>query len=202
MNKSTIKVYLGDYKLVFFDEKIADQYSKEKKTVFKGKITAEIVKSNPSNLFISCHNVEEDIKLFIKEFIFIEAAGGLINNDKKQYLFIYRHDKWDLPKGKLEKKETPDKAAIRECQEECGLKEITLNDFLTNTYHIYFYKKDWALKKTYWYRMLCNETNLVPQLEESITEVAWKNKNDIPAMLTNTYTNIMDVLHEANLLDN
>jgi 8-oxo-dGTP pyrophosphatase MutT (NUDIX family) len=202
MNKSTIGVYLGDYKLVFYDEKIADHYINERKIVFNAKMVAENVKSNPSNLFISCKNLEEYFALFMKEFIFIEAAGGLINNEKNQYLFIYRHDIWDLPKGKLEKKEAPDKAAIRECQEECGLKEIKLNEFLTNTYHIYFYKKDWALKKTYWYRMLCNETNLVPQLEESITEVAWKNKNEIPAMLTNTYTNIIDVLKEANLLDN
>ena len=202
MNKSTINVYFGDYKLVFFDEKIANLYLNEKKMVFNAKITAEIVKSNPSNLFISCKNLAEDFVLFIKEFIFIEAAGGLINNDKDQYLFIYRHDTWDLPKGKLEKKEVPDKAAIRECREECGLKEIKLNEFLTNTYHIYFYKKDWALKKTYWYRMFCNETNLVPQLEESITAVAWKNISEIPAMLTNTYTNIIDVLKEANLLDN
>jgi 8-oxo-dGTP pyrophosphatase MutT (NUDIX family) len=202
MNKSTINVYLGDYKLTFYDEKIADRYLNEKKTVFNAKMTAEIVKSNPANLFISCKNLEEDFNLFTKEFIFIEAAGGLINNDKNQYLFIYRHNVWDLPKGKLDKNEAPDKAAIRECQEECGLKKIKLNEFLTNTYHIYFYKKDWALKKTYWYRMLCNETKLVPQLEENITEVAWKNKGEIPAMLANTYTNIIDVLHEVNLLNN
>lgn len=202
MNKSTISVYLGDYKLTFYDEKIASHYLNEKKIVFNGKITAEIVKDNPSDLFISCKNLEEDFKLFSKEFIFIEAAGGLINNDKNQYLFIYRHDKWDLPKGKLDKNESPEKAAVRECQEECGLKKIKLNEFLTNTYHIYFYKKDWALKKTYWYRMLCNETNLVPQLEESITEVAWKNKSEIPSMLNNTYSNIVDVLKESNLLDN
>ncbi|HEX7414290.1 MAG TPA: NUDIX domain-containing protein [Bacteroidia bacterium] len=201
MNKSTIIVYLNDFKLVFYDERLADLYVNEKTTVFNVKIVAEKVKNNPSNLFISCKNLDEDFNLFSKEFYFIEAAGGLINNDKNQYLFIYRHNKWDLPKGKLEKKELPDKAAIRECQEECGLKQITLNDFLVNTYHIYSYKKDWALKKTHWYRMLCNETNLVPQLEESITEVAWKNKSDIPAMLTNTYTNIIDVLKEANLLD-
>ena len=202
MKKSTIRVYIGDFKLVFYDETAKDLYSKEEKTTFNTKTIAENSKKSPSNLFISCKHIEEDFSLFIKEFVFIEAAGGLINNDKDQYLFIYRHDKWDLPKGKLEKKELPDKAAVRECQEECGLKQITLNGFLTNTYHIYFYKKEWAIKKTYWYRMLCNETNLTPQLEESITEVGWKNKNEIPAMLTNTYTNIIDVLKEANLLDN
>ena len=201
MNKSTIIVYLNGLKLVLYDEKEADAYITQKKTLFDAKRLAEEVKTAQTDLFVLCKNVTEDFKLFSKEFIFIEAAGGLIQNDANQYLFIYRHDKWDLPKGKLEKGELPEHAAVRECQEECGIHEITLNTFLMNTYHVYLYKKGWALKKTYWYNMHCNETNLVPQLEESITEVAWKSKQDIPAMISNTYFNIIDILHQANLLN-
>jgi ADP-ribose pyrophosphatase YjhB (NUDIX family) len=202
MNKSTIIVYLSDFKLVFYDEKVANDYVKQKKTPFNAEILAETAKITTEDLFIFCPNLEENFKEFSAHFIFIEAAGGLINNDKGEFLFIYRHNKWDLPKGKLEKNELPEKAAVRECQEECGLKDITLNNFLLNTYHVYFLKKGWALKKTHWYRMLCNETNLVPQLEESITEVGWKSKMQISGMLNNTYYNIIDVLKEANLLDN
>jgi len=195
-------VYLSDFKLVFYDEKAANNYTQHKKTPFNAEILTELAKTTKEDIYIFCQNLTENFKEFSTHFIFIEAAGGLINNDKGEYLFIYRHNKWDLPKGKLEKNEVPEKAAVRECQEECGLKKITLNNFLLNTYHIYAFKKGWALKKTYWYRMLCNETNLVPQLEESITEVAWKSKIEIPAMLNNTYYNIIDVLDEANLLDN
>ena len=202
MNKSTIIVYLSDFKLVFYDEKVVNDYTEHKKTPFNAKYLTEKAKTTKEDIYIFCPNLEENFKEFGKHFIFIEAAGGLINNDKGEYLFIYRHNKWDLPKGKLEKKELPEKAAVRECQEECGLKHITLNNFLLNTYHIYPFKNDWALKKTHWYTMLCNETNLVPQLEESITEVAWKSTIEIPAMLNNTYYNIIDVLDEANLLDN
>ncbi|HTA60829.1 MAG TPA: NUDIX domain-containing protein [Bacteroidia bacterium] len=202
MNKSTIIVYLNDFKLVFYDEKVAEDYAKQKKTPFNAEILTELAKITKEDIFISCHNLEKNFKEFGIHFIFIEAAGGLINNDKNEYLFIYRHNKWDLPKGKLEKNEVPEKAAIRECQEECGLKEIKLNNFLLNTYHIYPFKNGWALKKTYWYTMLCNETNLVPQLEESITKVAWKSTSEIPPMFSNTYRNIIDVLNEANLLNN
>ena len=200
MNKSTIIVYLSDFKLVFYDEKEANSYLAQKKTLFNANTLAEEAKKTQSDIYISCKNLKEDFDLFCKEFIFIEAAGGLIQNDAKQYLFIYRHNRWDLPKGKLEKNELPDMAAIRECREECGISEITLNSFLMHTYHVYSLKKGWVLKKTHWYTMHCNETNLVPQLEESITEVVWKNKQDIPAMLTNTYYNIIDILKEVGLL--
>src|SRR3546814_1559982 len=37
-----------------------------------------------------------------KEVIYIEAAGGLVRNQQGQYLFIFRHGKWDLPKGRSE----------------------------------------------------------------------------------------------------
>jgi ADP-ribose pyrophosphatase YjhB (NUDIX family) len=29
----------------------------------------------------------------------------LVKNEERRYLFIYRNDKWDLPKGKIEKDE-------------------------------------------------------------------------------------------------
>ncbi|MBK8711560.1 MAG: NUDIX domain-containing protein [Niastella sp.] len=60
--------------------------------------------------------------MFSRQFTFIEAAGGLVQNEDKEILFIYRSGKWDLPKGKIEKKETPQIAATRKIQEETGLK--------------------------------------------------------------------------------
>ena len=35
----------------------------------------------------------------------IKAAGGLVENAKGEFLFIFRNKKWDLPKGKVEKNE-------------------------------------------------------------------------------------------------
>ena len=37
-------------------------------------------------------------------FPLVQAAGGLVENKNKQFLFICRNNKWDLPKGKIEKK--------------------------------------------------------------------------------------------------
>jgi len=197
MNNNTINVYVGDFKAVFVEtlnpQKKTDitQLAREMKGIFTNQ---------KQELTVECSNIADDFAKFCKEFVIIEAAGGLIKNKEGRYLFIYRHDKWDLPKGKLDKGEMPAAAAIRECQEECGIKQIELKEFLTHTYHIYFYKKNWALKKTHWYLMESEEKKLTPQLEESITEVAWKSPKEIPDMLTNTYFNIMDVLEKAGLI--
>jgi 8-oxo-dGTP pyrophosphatase MutT (NUDIX family) len=197
MNKNSINVYVGDFKAVFVEA--------EKKPVhINMEHVARQLKISHSNqkheMVVECNNLADDFKKFCNEFILIEAAGGLIKNKEGQYLFIYRHDKWDLPKGKLDEGEKPSEAAVRECKEECGINQIVLKDFLTYTYHIYLFKRGWALKKTHWYRMESEEKNLVPQLEESITEVAWKNVREIPAMLSNTYYNIIDVLQKAGLI--
>jgi 8-oxo-dGTP pyrophosphatase MutT (NUDIX family) len=200
MNKLDITVYFSEHKIVFIDKQAKNLYQQEEKTAFNAKYLAEVVKTSGKNHFVVCDNLHDDFKKFSKQFTLIEAAGGLIKNDKNQYLFIYRHNKWDLPKGKLDDNETPEHAAVRECREECGLQDITLQDFITNTYHIYLLRNEWILKKTYWYNMLCNETNLIPQVEEHITEAAWKSKSDIAAMLSNTYQNIIDILKKADLI--
>ena len=65
-------------------------------------------------------------KDFFKQFDLIEAAGGIVQNDQKQMLFIYRLNKWDLPKGKVEKGENFEQAAIREVEEETGVNTLQL----------------------------------------------------------------------------
>lgn len=197
MNKNRIPVYIGDFKLVFIE-------TDAPKTKTDISDLARNVKGTFNNrheeLLIETKHLAHDFKKFCDEFKIIEAGGGLIRNDNGQYLFIFRHDKWDLPKGKLNKKEKSEIAAVRECEEECGLKKITLKDFLMHTHHVYPYKGHWAIKKTWWYNMESNETDLVPQLEESITKVEWKGKEDMPVVLKNTYSNIKDVLVAAGLL--
>ncbi len=196
MNKNAINVYVGDFKVVFVETN-----SPKAKTDLSS-LARDVKGTFPNKheeMHVETKNLADDFKKFCAEFRIIEAGGGLIKNDKNQFLFIYRLDKWDLPKGKLGKKEAPEIAAVRECEEECGLKNIVLKDFLMFTYHIYPYKGQWAIKKTWWYTMESNETNLVPQLEENITKVEWKGKEDMPELLKNTYSNIKDILVAAGL---
>ena len=76
----------------------------------------------------------------------IGAAGGVVKNDKGEVLMIFRRDSWDLPKGKIDDGESPEEAAVREIQEETGLKDVKLGEFLCHTYHTYEMKGKRILK--------------------------------------------------------
>ncbi|WKK64961.1 NUDIX hydrolase [Lutimonas zeaxanthinifaciens] len=127
---------------------------------------------------------------FRKKFKIIEASGGIVKNPEKEVLFIYRNDKWDLPKGKIESGESRTEAALREVEEECGFTELKSGNFIGTTYHLYSEKNEEVLKVSYWYEMDSDQTELVPQLEEGITDLRWVREKDFSKVLDNTYPNI------------
>ncbi len=135
------------------------------------------------------------------ELPIIIAAGGLVQNSKGEILLIYRRGFWDLPKGKLDAGELIPECAVREVQEETGLKTIKLGPFICTTTHNYFDKwlnKD-VEKHTHWYTMLslANET-LVPQTEEDIEKIEWVPVNELPQYLLQTYPTIRTVFEAFN----
>ncbi len=134
-------------------------------------------------------------KAFFKHFKAIEAAGGVVQNDKKENLFIYRLDKWDLPKGKLEKGENLEECAIREVEEETGVNNLTLKKKIGETYHTYNAFGKHFLKTSHWYHLICSKKQtLVAQTEEQITEIKWVKPTDIKDPLGNTYPSIKDIV--------
>jgi len=140
------------------------------------------------NLYSS--DLENDWANFLKNMNVISAAGGLVLNPKKEVLFIYRNNTWDLPKGWIEKGESIENAAIREIEEECGIFNLAISKKLITTYHIYFHK-GMKLKETHWFLMTSDyDKELVPQIEEGITKVVFKNESEINDALQNTYANI------------
>lgn len=151
--------------------------------------------SSTTLLTFVTENIENGLEKFRKAFKYIYAAGGLIEKDNK-WLFIFRLKRWDLPKGKLDMGESPEEAAIRECEEECGISQLTITKTLAPTYHIYPHKGAYALKKTYWYCMTTkHEDKLVPQLEESIEKVEYFTKTQIKELvLPNSYPAILSVI--------
>jgi len=134
-------------------------------------------------------------KSFFKHFTMIEAAGGIVANEKDELLFIYRLEKWDLPKGKLDVGEKLEDCAVREVEEETGVTHIQLKKKLGETYHTYNAYGKHYLKTTHWFSMSCpNDQNTKPQVEEDITEIKWINANAIDEVMKNTYPSIKDVL--------
>lgn len=151
-----------------------------------------------TNLRYETLSAEKALAEYAKLFKYIFAAGGLIEKDNR-FLFIYRLKKWDLPKGKIDKGESPEQAAIRECEEECGITELTITKELNPSYHIYEHKGKYALKKTFWYEMSTkHEAHLTPQIEEHIEKVEWFDIETIKkTVLSNTYPAIIDVIREV-----
>jgi 8-oxo-dGTP pyrophosphatase MutT (NUDIX family) len=144
-------------------------------------------------------NIDEIWSEFQKLFRIIEAAGGIVNNSAGEILFIKRLGKWDLPKGKMEKGESREESAVREIEEETGLTNVELVKFINTTYHIYVERNgDKILKCTHWFEMnFYGEDTSKPQIEEGITEVAWKNALQIEdEVFPSTFKNIKLIVEE------
>ncbi|MCH8904912.1 MAG: NUDIX domain-containing protein [Bacteroidetes bacterium] len=129
--------------------------------------------------------------VFFSLFLYLEAAGGLVKNEKEELLAIKRLGKWDLPKGKIESGESPEQTAIREVKEETGVKQIEIIKPDESTYHCYKVEDQRILKKTFWFEMSGSSTeDLVPQAEENISEVKWCNGKDLGEIRENTYQSL------------
>jgi 8-oxo-dGTP pyrophosphatase MutT (NUDIX family) len=156
------------------------------------------------------HNSSDALKTFISFFKFIPAAGGLVRNEKGEFLFIHRLGYWDLPKGKIDKKDIPGSgysnhdslsahaAAIREVKEETGLQTVAIRKELASTWHIYTVKEKWILKRTRWFDMEADSGQpLKPETREGIFLVKWTSPDAIHCILSHTYASIRELLLEV-----
>ena len=141
---------------------------------------------------IEINDVDNDILAAVikKIFRFAPAAGGLvlINN---AIAAIERNGIPDLPKGHIEKNESPDEAALREVREETALSNLSIIKQLPSTFHCYLLNNQWTLKKTSWFLMKSDdEFRPKPQEEEGISKVYLLNKDNVNEFLEKTYSSI------------
>lgn len=128
----------------------------------------------------------------------IMAAGGVVQNEKGELLFIFRKKHWDLPKGKLDEGEKLEACAIREVQEETGLSNVQLGKFIDTTVHEYVEDGEHITKKTAWYLMKGSSLDtLVPQTEEHIEDIRWISPDSVNDYLGNSYPNIVQITNKA-----
>lgn len=141
-------------------------------------------------IFLFHKNSEKLVSTFQKKIKVVKAGGGIVKNINDETLFIYRRNKWDLPKGKMDKGETIDQTALREVKEETGIKNLSIIDFKMNTYHVFKKGKEYRLKETSWFNMLStHEGSFSPESQEGITKVVWKSNKKIKK-IKNTFPNI------------
>ena len=133
-------------------------------------------------------------------YLEVNAAGGLVTNNKGEFLLIRRSGLWDLPKGHQEPGESLENTALREVEEETGLHGLTLGNYICTTEHCYLRNDNWYLKHTWWYKMSCSSCEeCTPQTEEGITEIAWVAKADLTSYLQQTYPTIIEVFRKAGI---
>jgi 8-oxo-dGTP pyrophosphatase MutT (NUDIX family) len=195
------RIYLNEVKLIVAEELpeglLNYQALEEKDFSLADFFQEKCSGSLPQSYVLVVANPAIFLKQARQQFKYIEAAGGLVYNDEGACLFIYRRDKWDLPKGKIEAGELSIEAAKREVEEECGVVVREVNELLSETYHLYSLKKKVVFKKTYWYAMaVSGKPDLIPQAEEDITNACWLLKNQLAEVKANSYPLILDLVNE------
>ncbi len=203
---------------IYFDEKplfLCDQISEDLQAYIHHEDTVLIdecsshainamiheMRSQKIHAGILLHPRFEELKTsFWKKFSVVQAAGGVVYNQKKEVLFIFRRGKWDLPKGKLDEGESIPQCAVREVEEETGLQGVQIDTFLLVTYHTYTEKGKSILKESHWFVMRADGTRpLVPQTMEDISEARWLNRETLSNVMENTFPSIHDVLNAVEI---
>ena len=197
-----LQIFVGD-KPIILTSKV------EQETNFKNYLLdtvniGKVLKELKSKSVASVRLIDSDEKLMLKKFLKllpnVIAAGGKVYNSNGEVLFIYRNNKWDLPKGKAESRETIDKTAIREVEEETGVSGLSIIKPLEMTYHIFKRNGKYKIKVTYWFEMETDFAGeLFPQEKEGITKVEWLNGDQMKVALANSYANIKLLVDHSTL---
>ncbi|WP_010603066.1 NUDIX hydrolase, partial [Pedobacter agri] len=150
------RIYINDNTL-FISDVLPEQKEKIQQLEFQDFDLQTFYKklkngSKKSYIFLT-KNPQETFRKLKKNCEIIKAAGGLVESVNGNYLFIFRNKKWDLPKGKLEDGENMKETAVREVEEECGIKVAKREEKLCKTYHVYPMGSKMVIKKTNWYKM-------------------------------------------------
>jgi len=164
-----------------------------------GKLDIVLVESalagGAKAVYLVCPDADHSWNLFTDQFRRVDAAGGLVRNELGEMLFIYRLDRWDLPKGKVEEDEEIEAAAIREVEEECGVVVSPDISFIADTWHTYRENDEYLLKKTSWFLMATHgQQKIVPQQAEGITQARFIAESEFKKILAETYPSVSEVV--------
>ena len=109
----------------------------------------------------------------------VRAAGGIVTRDG-EVLLVHRpkYDDWTFPKGKLDAGETDEQAAVREVEEETGLR-CSLGRELPSTSYTDSRGRPKIVR--YW-QMQAEEGEFEPT--DEVDEIAWLGTDEAAERLT------------------
>ena len=200
-----IKIYFNNKPLFLVNEvtKEIEELLHHEDTVFIDEFNAHTLKAMihemeaaqiHAGVFLH-KDTEEMLRAFKKKLVLVIAAGGLAHTDENELLLIFRKGKWDLPKGKLDGKESLESCALREIKEETGLQQASIEHPLCVTYHTYHEFGKHILKESHWFLMKAQkQASFTPQLEEDIEKCEWVTPDQLAPYLDHTHASILDVV--------
>lgn len=111
----------------------------------------------------------------------IHAAGGVVIDTAGRVLVVHRprYDDWSLPKGKLDRGETSEAAALREVEEETGVRCELGGELPPVRYEV-----KGRLKEVRWWIM--RPVSLAPpeERDDEVDELQWLTPADAAARMT------------------
>ena len=192
------EIFLDDKSIILTNvqENIENEKYFRLKDVSLDEIIEALSHKGVERIYLYHPKAEKLMKKFKQLIPTIKAGGGIVYNQEGKVLLIKRNGKWDLPKGKKEKGENIATCALREVEEETGVKKLLIQRFRMITYHIFKRDGQYFLKETYWYDMTTTfKKKLVPQTEEDIEKACWKDEAEVRELVKDSYKNIQKLFN-------
>lgn len=128
------------------------------------------------------------------------SSGGVVfrHNGAEHIEFLLirdPYDNWGLPKGHIEGGETPEAAALREVEEETGLKDLELIAQLPTIDWFFRDRGKLVHKFCHFFLLRCVSGEPVPQLDEGITQCIWRAPHAAVEIVN--YANARNVMETA-----
>jgi len=128
-----------------------------------------------------------------------EHSAGIIvfrNNKRREYLVLhYGAGHWDFAKGKIEKNESPEEAALRELNEETGIENIEMLEFREKVRYVFQRGKRKVFKEVEFFLGKTNSSKVI--LSDEHTEFKWLAFEKAIDQLT--FDNAKELLKKADL---
>jgi 8-oxo-dGTP diphosphatase len=111
----------------------------------------------------------------------VEAAGGVVLDREGRVALVHRprYDDWTLPKGKLDSGESFEEAALREVEEETGLRCRLVRELPSVEYAD---NKGRSKVVRYWLMQVEHDTGFV--LNDEVDELRWLEPADALSLLS------------------
>lgn len=190
----SIRIWFAMRELLFAQQAPEGYYTIEftsKEDVSRAKVVTFL--ENYNSVVVLSPEPQMAFETFAEQMEWVEAAGGVVENEQGEVVMIRRNERWDLPKGHRELGESFAECAAREAEEETGVKVTEVGELLATTLHAYNIYGHWELKHTAWYAMCGNSSELLPQREEGIVQALWVARDEITERIKNSFPTIKEV---------